>query len=116
MAAKARAPKKKAVRKASKPPNAEMWEQAAAMAAGTAKYPISLDFRYGRFVFSGHSEGGGSPKDDNFSITVHGTVREYSYPLGAIRFSRKRWKKFKKLGNRLMRSLPAPAKKKRKNK
>ncbi len=82
----------------------------------TPGFPVDLDFRFGRFVFSGHGGSNGTLESANFSITVHGVTANHSYPLGAIRFNPEKWAEFKKLGDGLLKGLSTTIKLKKKKK
>lgn len=75
-------------------------------ASEAAGFPINLDLRFDPFIFSGSASGdSGKPEKDSVSITIHGRVREYTYPLAAVRFNRENWEKFKKQADMFFESL-----------
>lgn len=81
-------------------------------ASEMAGFPINLDLRYDQFVFSGSGVGStGKPEKDSVSITIHGRVKHYAYPLAAVRFNRENWEKFKQQTDMFFDSLSKASKK-----
>ncbi len=88
------------------PSNEELKRKFYKAASESAGFPINLDLRYDQFVFSGSGSGSaGMSEQDNVSITIHGRVRQYSYPLAAVRFNRENWEKFKQQTDMFFESL-----------
>lgn len=94
------------VAKTDEPSTKELQRKFLKEASESAGFPINLDLRFDPFVFSGSGSGTmGKPESHSVSITVHGRVREYAYPLAAIRFNRDNWEKFKREADKFFESL-----------
>lgn len=88
------------------PSNKELLRNLLKEAGEVSGFPINLNLRLGHFQFSGSASGNGIPETDSVSITIHGMVHKFCYPLAAVRFNRENWEEFKRIADRFFDSLP----------